>query len=98
MYRTVAEMCECDDGYLKQANGSCAAIADTCSPEGATASAIAATVCCPGLDAVPVFRHEGSKCVLDASQRYQHCVKCGNQICGPGEDSCNCPVDCRTAP
>jgi hypothetical protein len=94
MRRAVAELCECDEGYIKQANGSCAAVADVCSPEGSSASGLTATVCCPGLDAVSVYRQEGTQCVLDVTARYRLCVRCGNGNCGPGEDSCNCPRDC----
>lgn len=95
---TKANMCECDEGFVKLLDGSCAAIEDVCAPEGRGAGrnplAMEYTLCCPGLSPVSIYRKEQSRCVLDPHYRGQTCVKCGNGICGPGEDECNCPLDC----
>jgi hypothetical protein len=41
--------------------------------------------CCEGLV---------RKQVCDAPPSVIVCTRCGNGTCGPGEDTCNCPVDC----
>ncbi|MEM4153137.1 MAG: NosD domain-containing protein [Candidatus Pacearchaeota archaeon] len=72
---------------------------DCCYPEGVNRPVLPLHVCCPGLNTVIPY---DMNCV--ANQFWQcagceaigavTCVKCGNGICGPGENFCNCPQDC----
>jgi hypothetical protein len=41
--------------------------------------------CCPGM--VRLHDCEGPPSVF-------YCTHCGDGVCGPGEESCNCPADC----
>jgi hypothetical protein len=44
------------------------------------------SICCPGLTRL-------ENCVgLPPSNFF--CGACGNGVCGPGENTCNCPADC----
>ena len=51
--------------------------------------------CCPGLNSVSNLFYngvcEGIVGVLGGAV----CVKCGNGVCGSGENYCNCPEDCK---
>jgi len=47
--------------------------------------------CCEGLDTKSIYDLEN--CIAVPGGKYS-CVKCGNGICGPGENKCNCPKDC----
>lgn len=50
--------------------------------------------CFPGLKAVPDAHGTGGKnCAYPMCSCYV-CVRCGNGICGKGENACNCPEDC----
>jgi hypothetical protein len=51
-----------------------------------------AQACCAGLNLVSSFSITNGKCV--ASRFFPVCVRCGNGICGQGENFCNCPKDC----
>ncbi|MEM4215191.1 MAG: right-handed parallel beta-helix repeat-containing protein [Candidatus Pacearchaeota archaeon] len=72
---------------------------DCCYLEGVNRPVLPLHVCCPGLNTVIPY---DMNCV--ANQFWQcagceatgavTCVKCGNGICGPGENFCNCPQDC----
>jgi len=49
--------------------------------------------CCSGLVQITNSQQSGDLCVAvpDGSG---FCTKCGDGICGPGENKCNCPKDC----
>jgi hypothetical protein len=49
--------------------------------------------CCEGLDEKP--HYDSDTCTVLPDLKFT-CVKCGNDICGLGEDECNCPQDCPT--
>ena len=85
--------CECYAGYAAQADGSCASVADTCVREGGMASAKSFTRCCSGLVASESLTLVDGACAVSAPSA-NVCTRCGNGICGPAENSCNCPTDC----
>jgi hypothetical protein len=37
---------------------------------------------------------DGGACTWGSPVDIQICVRCGDHICGPGENVCNCPSDC----
>jgi hypothetical protein len=53
--------------------------------------------CCDGL--APALVYKGSMLRLDdcvpAGGDLHRCIRCGDDRCGVGEDSCNCPHDCH---
>ncbi|MFA6700941.1 MAG: hypothetical protein WCS28_12335 [Thiomicrospira sp.] len=62
--------------------------------------------CCAGLVAVKNSRLHNGRCVstgpaINMSLNVQPkrgeylCTKCGNGVCGTGENQCNCPADCK---
>lgn len=62
--------------------------------------------CCDGLVAIKNSRLHNGRCVspgpaINMSQNVQPkrgdyiCTNCGNGVCGKGENSCNCPADCK---
>jgi len=54
-------------------------------------------VCCSGLTKIFDQWHLGSDGVCRALDSYGiYCLKCGDKICGKGENKCNCPADCGT--
>ncbi len=50
--------------------------------------------CCPGLQRIPMPMMAGDSCI--PSRCFcDTCVKrCGDGVCGTGEDACRCPADC----
>ena len=69
-----------------------------CIPEGGTLFPNDGNKCCVGLS--PRWNYEmqedGScKSISGSSGRQLICVKCGNGVCGEGENGCNCPKDCK---
>ncbi|HKO48645.1 MAG TPA: hypothetical protein VJV79_13030 [Polyangiaceae bacterium] len=91
--RSPYPQCECHAGYAAQGNGSCASIADTCVREGGMASAKSFSRCCPDLVASESLTLVDGACTM-AAPLANVCTRCGNGICGPVENSCNCPADC----
>jgi hypothetical protein len=69
-----------------------------CVQEGETYSVHPASPgCCPGLSPISCSSPDASgNCqpCLGASV----CAKCGNGVCGEGENRCNCPQDCQPQP
>jgi hypothetical protein len=49
--------------------------------------------CCLGLKAIAGSRLEQGQCQL-APPSVLVCARCGDGVCGKGENSCNCPADC----
>jgi len=69
-----------------------------CIPEGGTLFPNDGNKCCVGLS--PRWNYEmqedGScKSISGSSGQQLICIKCGNGICGKGENGCNCPKDCK---
>jgi len=57
------------------------------------------TPCCSGLVRIsndfPDLRT--GECTGGTDDGTMYCTKCGDGVCGPGENKCNCPKDCSTA-
>lgn len=47
--------------------------------------------CCGDLDELEVMEPTGDGCMTSPGFV---CGKCGDELCGPGENECNCPMDC----
>ncbi|MFA6376142.1 MAG: peptidoglycan-binding protein [Candidatus Paceibacterota bacterium] len=55
-------------------------------------------ICCSGLTKVFDQWYLGSDGVCRALDNYGfYCLKCGDGVCGTGENKCNCPADCGIA-
>lgn len=87
-------VCECDSGYVSHPGQPCVAREDSCEPEGSTASGKEFTQCCEGLTSISPEEPVNGKC-QPFGMDFGVCSQCGNGICGPGENYCNCPRDCR---
>jgi len=62
--------------------------------EKGSMSAIAGGRCCSGLEAVSnCMSFAGGTWVVPTDGSFI-CARCGNGICGAGENECNCPKDC----
>lgn len=53
--------------------------------------------CCPGLKAIYHIEENNSVCGQAATD-VSICANCGNDVCGLGENKCNCPADCGVVP
>lgn len=53
------------------------------------------SVCCPGLTPIPTTKPSSAGCTSSTPPSIQICARCGDRICGVGENRCNCPHDCR---
>jgi len=66
-----------------------------CTPEGKTMPVYPGYECCSGLVAISTIKPDQyGKCPLQPPLGASVCTKCGNKICGLGENKCNCPNDC----
>ncbi|MCU0653086.1 MAG: hypothetical protein MUD10_02395 [Candidatus Pacebacteria bacterium] len=74
----------------------CKRPANTCVAEGKNVVAYPGSpTCCSGLSAISIQTvSSAGTCSAPASGAV--CAKCGNGICGNGENKCNCPKDCST--
>ena len=50
--------------------------------------------CCPGLTEISEKAANGKGACAWSPAGFAICAKCGDGICGEGEDYCNCPKDC----
>ncbi|HIH38191.1 hypothetical protein J4460_06325 [Candidatus Woesearchaeota archaeon] len=50
-------------------------------------------VCCEGLSTVGIAVIENGMCGIITPDAL--CAQCGNGVCGPGENGCNCVADCE---
>lgn len=69
-----------------------------CAKEGEINSLSAAQGggCCSGLTSVSPADIFDSVCnIIGSQQHIEACVRCGNEVCGKGENKCNCPADCK---
>lgn len=84
------------DGHWECKDGSCIWICNDipCVPEGGSIPLIPdAPECCEGLVQIPCDSpDEYGFCQWCSGAAF--CAKCGNEICGPAENLCNCPKDC----
>lgn len=89
----------CGDGTCGAFEHECNCPADCgvekCIPEGGTVPLIPnPPKCCEGLEPIPCdYPDSNGSCnpCLGGSV----CAKCGDNICGTGENLCNCPEDCK---
>lgn len=52
--------------------------------------------CCKGLTPIDsTYPSPQGKCMRSAPPSVMVCAQCGNNICGKGENMCNCPADCK---
>ncbi len=66
-----------------------------CVPEGQTMPVYPGYQCCPGLTAISTAKPDQyGNCPSQPPLGASVCAKCGNGICGLGENKCNCPKDC----
>lgn len=96
----------CGDGVCDAPESACNCASDCgnetpdCMSEGevGTTQTQFAPACCPGLVAVAASyaKSEGSGVVCEspASGAFT-CVRCGDGVCGMGENGCRCPQDCE---
>ena len=68
-----------------------------CVKEGETGNYFDGQQCCSGLkDILPSPKNnDKSKCQPAISNGGFQCTKCGDELCGPGENICNCSQDCK---
>ena len=69
--------------------------AGDCAAEGANLFFDDNISCCAGLTPAPAMNSAAGECTTATSTSV--CIDCPNNICGPGENICNCPSDCRLA-
>lgn len=80
--------------------GKCVKKSATCAKEGGNTNWVQGISCCEGLTSIPhSFQTSDSsspKCITSrGGPSGGVCTKCGNKICGIGENICNCPEDCK---
>lgn len=92
--RSHRQLCDCHPGFVEQANGACAPVSETCVPEGGMASAKSFSHCCPDLVQAEAVEARDGQCISTAPTAHL-CTRCGNGSCGPSENTCNCPSDCK---
>ncbi|MDO8524364.1 MAG: peptidoglycan-binding domain-containing protein [bacterium] len=73
----------------------------SCVKEGEqTANTAVASIrkCCSGLSLIEEMTNFNSNCTKEPmlNKITYTCTACGNGVCGPGENRCNCPSDCNT--
>ena len=69
-----------------------------CAAEGTSVPLIpGALECCGGLEPIGCETPEGAGLCPQECVGAAVCARCGNGSCGPGENECNCAVDCLTA-
>lgn len=53
--------------------------------------------CCPGLRAISSAQPlANGRCESSAPPSVQVCTRCGDNVCGVGENTCNCAQDCHS--
>jgi fibro-slime domain-containing protein len=67
----------------------------SCIPEGESGAVVPGSTCCAGLTPIGTSAPDQSgNCPEIPPVGAFICTMCGNGICGPGENKCNCPQDC----
>jgi len=67
---------------------------------GGTEGTSKLTTCCAGLNKVDrsgIFEGICENASGQSIEQWFTCIKCGNGVCGTGENKCNCPADCSNA-
>jgi hypothetical protein len=54
---------------------------------------VSKTPCCQGLKPILLSQEQNGQCITAACGSI--CKPCGNGVCDPGENKCNCPQDCE---
>lgn len=65
-----------------------------CAKEGENANWVQNIECCEGLKPI-ALSFPPSCSISKGGSSAGLCTKCGNKICGTGENICNCPEDCK---
>jgi len=87
-------------GEMEEMKLSCFGICrnNTCMPdcvlEGQASRPSENLTCCDGLESLPNFTVSDNECGLPINQSFICPKKCGNGLCQPPENLCNCPADC----
>ena len=94
-----ADAKQCPDGsYVSRVAPSCKFApcpTTSCIKEGQSGSyAGQVSECCAGLSAITNQTVIGSSCSTVSGTIFV-CAKCGDGVCGLGENKCNCPQDCK---
>ena len=98
--------CESSEVWRKMADAACKGHSSCPSPtatptpiaciiEGKTMPVYPGYQCCSGLTAISTAKLDASgNCPTNPPIGASVCAKCGDKICGSGENKCNCPGDC----
>lgn len=93
--------CTCQNGNVSCGDESCTPVEDDpisqseCIPEGeASIPSPDRIPCCDGLIVVPCNKQSSTGECLECTGG-GYCTKCGDGICGAGENPCNCSEDCN---
>ena len=85
-------VCSCPSGryWASREEGCILNQAQSCAQEGGVISTEGA--CCGKLQKLALMKNLDGGCKV--TQQGFVCADCGNGVCGPGENECNCPQDC----
>ncbi len=92
----------CRDGICKSPENKCNCPEDcpsNCAGEGESVPVVpGAPECCEGLTKIGCEKPDNNGiCPTEPCVGASICAKCGNGVCGHGENKCNCPKDCEEA-
>jgi len=82
------------DGFESGDTSAWAPSGPVCVPEGESGSVFSGIPCCSGLTTIICSTPTGGGMCLTSSDCFV-CTLCGDGLCGPGENVCNCPEDCQ---
>ncbi|MEA3343531.1 MAG: hypothetical protein U9Q92_05160 [archaeon] len=90
---------KCGDGMCKSPENKCNCPEDCpskCAGEGESVPVVlGAPECCEGLTKIGCEKPDNNGiCPTEPCVGASICAKCGNGVCGNGENKCNCPEDC----
>ncbi|MFH0739761.1 MAG: hypothetical protein V1819_01845 [bacterium] len=86
--------CACQNGFCNKVN--CVAEGKIGRIETNNIKRMDDIDCCSGLVKTNFHRYwKGCEGNFDQDGSYFICTKCGDGLCGEGEDECNCPRDCK---
>jgi cysteine-rich repeat protein len=94
---------QCDDGNTQNGDG-CSSICEIeeeqeCIPEGGSGPVIPDGMsCCLGLVSIGCDVPDQSGICSQGCVGAFYCTMCGDDVCGAGENKCNCPEDCEEEP
>jgi hypothetical protein len=97
-----ADAKQCPDGsYVSRTGSSCEFAqcpSTSCVGEGWNILRQGSQACCAGFSQISRATVSGTTCTQAVVDPFDICAACGNGVCGTGENSCNCPSDCKTTP